>query len=60
MVNQWTSGYLSNKEPRVHVGLGDHTIIDVLTIQWPDGSKEVFKQVPINQYLNFTKGKGQE
>ena len=60
MVNQWTSGYLSNKEPRVHVGLGDHAIIDELTIQWPDGSKEVFKQVPINQYLSFIKGKGQE
>jgi hypothetical protein len=58
MVNQWTSGYLSNNEPRVHVGLGDHSIIDELSIQWPDGSEEVFNQVPVNQYLDFNKGKG--
>lgn len=58
MVNQWTSGYLSNKEPRVHIGLGDHSIIDELRIQWPDGSLEVFQQVQVNQYLDFSKGKG--
>lgn len=58
MVNQWTSGYLSNKEPRVHVGLGDHKIIDEIKILWPDGDEEVFKQVKVNQYLNFVKGKG--
>ncbi len=58
MVNQWTSGYLSNKEPRVHVGLGDHSVIDELRIQWPDGSLEVFQQVQVNQYLDFSKGKG--
>ncbi len=58
IVNQWTSGYLSNKDPRVHVGLGDHKIVDELKIQWPDGSEEVFEKVKVNQYLNVTKGKG--
>jgi hypothetical protein len=58
LVNQWTTGYLSNKEPRVHAGLGNHSIIDELKIRWPDGSQEVFKEVPVNQYLYFTKGKG--
>jgi hypothetical protein len=58
LVNQWTTGYLSNKEPRVHAGLGDYSIIDEIKIEWPDGSQDVFKEVPVNQYLNFTKGKG--
>ncbi|MGB5321171.1 CRTAC1 family protein, partial [Lutimonas sp.] len=60
LVNQWTSGYLSNKDPRVHVGLGDHSIVDKIKIQWPDGSQEVFKEIPVNQYLDFTQGKGYE
>jgi len=58
LVNQWTSGYLSNKDPRVHVGLGDHKIIEELRIRWPDGLEEVFEQVPVNKYLEFNKGKG--
>lgn len=58
LVNQWTSGYLSNKEPRVHVGLGDYDLIDELEIQWPDGTEEIYKKIEVNQYLNFIKGKG--
>jgi len=58
LVNQWTSGYLSNKDPRVHVGLGDEKIIEELKIRWPDGVEEVFEQVPVNKYLEFNKGKG--
>lgn len=57
-VNQWTSGYLSNKEPRVHAGLGDFDIIDELTIDWPDGTKEIYREVDINQYISIKKSAG--
>ena len=58
LVNQWTNGYLSNKDSRVHIGLGSNESIKELKISWPDGEEEIFKQVPINTYLKIYKGKG--
>lgn len=58
IVNQWTSGYLSNKEPRVHAGLGKAAIVDELIIKWPDGKEEVLKNIKVNQYIKIFKGKG--
>ena len=29
LVNQWATGYLSNNDPRMHVGLGDNKTIDL-------------------------------
>jgi hypothetical protein len=57
-VNQWTTGYLSNKEPRVHSGLGRASIVDELKIYWPDGKEEVFNNIKVNQYIKIVKGKG--
>jgi len=58
LLNQWTNGYLSNMDPRVHIGLGDHQLIDALIIHWPDGSEEAFERVSVNRYLVIRKGKG--
>nr|WP_262902471.1 CRTAC1 family protein [Lutimonas saemankumensis] len=58
LVNQWTMGYLSNKDPRLHVGLGKMTQIDEIKIDWPDGFTEVIKDVSANQYIDISKGKG--
>ncbi|UCE93864.1 MAG: ASPIC/UnbV domain-containing protein, partial [Flavobacteriaceae bacterium] len=58
LVNQWTIGYLSNKDPRLHVGLGKNTKIDEIKIEWPDGFTEVIREVPVNQYINIVKGHG--
>ena len=58
IVNQWTSGYLSNMEPRVHAGLGKADGIDELKINWPDGKEEVLKNLKVNQYIRIFKGKG--
>jgi hypothetical protein len=58
LVNQWTDGYLSNKDSRVHIGLGSNETIEELKIIWPDGQEEIFKQVPVNTYLEIYKGKG--
>lgn len=58
LLNQWTGGYLSNSEPRVHIGLGQHKIIDKLLIRWPDGTSESFSNLGVNRYLIIRKGKG--
>ena len=58
LVNQWTIGYLSNRDPRLHVGLGKNGKIDEIKIDWPDGSTEVIKEVSVNQYIHISKGKG--
>jgi len=58
LVNQWTNGYLSNKDSRVHIGLGSNETIEALKINWPDGEEEIFKKVPVNSYIEIYKGKG--
>jgi len=58
LVNQWSTGYLSNNDPRLHIGLGKQISIDELEIQWPDGNKDIFKNIDSGQYLTIVKGKG--
>jgi len=57
-VNQWTTGYLSNSEPRVHIGLGQEGRISKLEVKWPDGKQEIYKDIETDQYLTLVKGKG--
>ena len=57
-VNQWATGYLSNNEPRVHIGLGKQKLISELEIKWPDGKQEQYKNIESNRYLNILQGKG--
>lgn len=58
LVNQWTTGYLSNSDPRVHIGLDQEKLIRELVVRWPDGTREVYKNIESNQYLTIVKGKG--
>lgn len=57
-VNQWTTGYLSNSEPRVHIGLGEQRQVSKLEVRWPDGKKEIYKDIEADRYLTLVKGKG--
>jgi len=57
-VNQWATTYLSNNDPRVHIGLGDETKIDQLTIRWSNGVVSVYRNVPIDRYLKIKEGEG--
>lgn len=50
-------GYLSSNDPRVHFGLGQADVVTTLTITWPDGSRETYAGVTVNQHLNVTQGK---
>jgi hypothetical protein len=59
-INQWTTGYLSNNEPRTHFGLGKTVHIKELEIKWPNGKTEVYSTIEPNQYLTISQGKGIE
>ncbi len=43
-VNQWATSYLSNNDPRMHVGLGKKKSVDLLEITWSDGKKETYEE----------------
>jgi hypothetical protein len=57
-VNQWTSTYLSNKDPRLHMGLGASPEIDSLEIHWSDGTKEVYPGPQPDSYVTIRQGYG--
>lgn len=48
--------YQSACEHTLHFGLGDRTQIDHITIDWPDGTREVFPGSAANQLLILRKG----
>ncbi|MEO5603945.1 MAG: VCBS repeat-containing protein [Cyclobacteriaceae bacterium] len=43
-----TRGYLSNSSSDIHFGLGSASSIDSVVVVWPDGSKSVVKNPPLN------------
>ena len=56
-VNQWTTGYLANNDPRMHIGLGQQKVVDQIEVSWSDGKKEIFKNIAIDKYLVIMQGK---
>jgi len=46
-----TRGFQSSVDYILTFGLGDRPRIDSLSVSWPDGSREVRRNVPINQRL---------
>ena len=58
LVNQWATSYLSNNDPRMHIGLGSAKSIDTLEIFWTGGKKEVFNNVASDRYITIMEGKG--
>jgi hypothetical protein len=57
-VNQWATSYLSNNDPRMHIGLGRSEKAELLEISWADGKKEVFRNIACDQYIIILQGKG--
>ncbi|VAW17433.1 hypothetical protein MNBD_BACTEROID01-802 [hydrothermal vent metagenome] len=57
-INQWATSYLSNNDPRVHIGLGLNNYIDQIEILWSDGKKEVYNNPPVDRYLTIKQGTG--
>ncbi len=49
--------YLSGNDPRVLVGLGTTDRVQAVRVCWPDGTREEFKDLPVDKYttLKFNK-----
>jgi hypothetical protein len=48
--------YLSSSDLRLHFGLGSASTIDLLTVQWPSGKTDLFKDVTGDRYVTVTEG----
>jgi len=55
---QTGSGFLSQNDPRVHVGLADDTTYQRIEVQWPGGKREAFPGGKANQIVVLTEGSG--
>ena len=53
-------GYLSGAETLVHVGLGEATIADSVSVAWPDGSVQVFDDLKADQIHQLHQGEALE
>ncbi len=58
LINQWATSYLSNNDPRLHIGLGRQNQIDLLEIFWSDGKKEAYKNIACDRYITIQQEKG--
>jgi hypothetical protein len=50
--------YFSQNDLRVHAGLGAATRIDRVDVRWPNGSDEVWRNVPVRRIVTLVEGKG--
>ena len=48
--------YLSHNDLRAHFGLGDHRLVEVLEIVWPDGMTQTATSVPVNRTVIMRRG----
>jgi hypothetical protein len=51
------NGFASQMASLVHVGLGDATVADRLTIRWPSGTRQSLTQVAADQHLVIEEGR---
>lgn len=51
------AGYASQGDPRLYFGLGDHRIIERMSVKWPSGTEQEFKHVATNQILMLEEGR---
>lgn len=49
----------SSSDKRLHFGLGDQTRVDKLVVEWSNGDRETFGNVPVNQYTRISQGQTQ-
>jgi hypothetical protein len=52
--------YLASNDPRVHVGLGQETIVRNVTVRWPDGTREPFGDMPADRIAVLLRGSGRK
>ncbi len=49
--NYTTRGYMSSVAPKINIGIGEKTVLDSLTVIWPDGKYQVVQNINSNQEL---------
>lgn len=54
------SSYYSHDDMRLHFGLGNNSKADAVTITWPNGNTEIFKDVSANQIVTLQEGTGRK
>lgn len=52
--------YMSQAPAEVHFGLGDAEIVDLLTVRWPSGKVQQFRNVQANRHLLITEGESDD
>jgi hypothetical protein len=50
--------YLAANDPRVHVGLGDVTRVESITVRWADGTRERFGPFEADRIVDIRRGGG--
>ena len=49
-----STGYLASNEPVIHFGLGDATMVESLTIDWPTGTQQEFQHLAADRVYTIT------
>lgn len=52
------SSYCSQSDLALTFGLAQDRIVSALSVDWPSGNHQVFKNVPVNQFLNIDESRG--
>lgn len=55
---QTGSSFISQNDPRVHIGLANDASYERIEVQWPGGSREAFPGGKANQIVVLTQGTG--
>ncbi len=50
--------YLSASDKRVHFGLGAAGVVESLTVRWPDGQSDTWKNIAADRYITLKEGTG--
>jgi hypothetical protein len=52
--------FLSSHDPRLVLGLGQRTKVDLLEVKWPGPSNAIerFTDLPIDRYITIVEGQG--
>ncbi len=59
-VHHASSGYLTQSDPRLHFGLGEAELVDLLEVEWPSGSRQTFEKLEADRYYTVTEDQGIE
>lgn len=49
---------IGQNDSRLHFGLGQNTLVDRITVEWPSGLVEEFSNIAVNQIIVLTEGQG--